>query len=146
MSKDERLKKYVEVAKYMLQLIEQEVDNNDKQVFANIHNITEDIDVETKVSNDTEDVVDYELLATRIGESYTTKHPEYSTTSQLNNIKSMVNSSKITYIINWIRKTNIEGLENFFNKNDDEKKYHLNMALEFFPDKIKEILAKRFAL
>lgn len=89
--------------------------------------------------------VDISLLAKRLAESYITKHPEYGVNSQFNNIKSMVNSDKITFLIGWIRKNNIEGLENFFNQHIDFQRGDLNKALDFFEQEIKDILTKRFS-
>lgn len=87
--------------------------------------------------------INVELLAKRLAYTYVTRHPEYSTESQFKNIKDMINSDKITYIISWLRK-NVEGIEDFFELSKQEKVYLLNSAITNHESKIKSVLKERF--
>ena len=85
-----------------------------------------------------------ELLANRLAWSYTTMHPEYKIDSQFKNLEDMVKGSKISYILKWLRRKNIEGLENFFKLSLEEQRRELQIAMCNYGDKIKEVFTKRF--
>lgn len=85
------------------------------------------------------------LLAERLAYSYTTIHPEYGVQSQYRNLTTMVNSDKVSFIFSWLRKYNVEGIENFFKLSEADRVFELNKALTAFEKEIKDILTKRFA-
>ena len=96
---------------------------------------------QNSVKND----VNIELLARQMAYSYSTLHPEYKVDSQFRNLTDMVNSSKITYVIAWVRKKGTEGLEEFFKKTQDEKQTLMKEALNKYEKEIKEVFIKRFS-
>lgn len=91
------------------------------------------------------DKVNIELLARQMAYSYSTLHPEYKVESQFRNLVDMVNSPKITYVINWVRKKGTEGLEEFFKENNGNKQILMKEALEKYENEIKEVFTKRFS-
>ena len=92
------------------------------------------------------DKVNIELLARQMAYSYSTLHPEYKVESQFRNLVDMVNNpSKITYVINWVRKKGTEGLEEFFKENNGNKQMLMKEALEKYENEIKEVFTKRFS-
>jgi hypothetical protein len=92
------------------------------------------------------DKVNIELLARQMAYSYSTLHPEYKVESQFRNLVDMVNNpSKITYVINWVRKKGTEGLEEFFQENNGNKQLLMKEALEKYENEIKEVFTKRFS-
>jgi predicted AlkP superfamily phosphohydrolase/phosphomutase len=97
--------------------------------------------IQNSVKND----VNIELLARQMAYSYSTLHPEYKVDSQFRNLTDMVNSSKITYVIAWVRKKGTEGLEEFFKKTQDEKQTLMKEALNKYEKEIKEVFTKRFS-
>lgn len=88
--------------------------------------------------------IDTSLLAKKLAYAYTTKHPEYRVDSQFRNLKDMVNSTKISYVIAWMRRNNISEIEQFFQLTDDDKRVELNKALTMFEKEIKDIFVERF--
>ena len=96
---------------------------------------------QNSVKND----VNIELLARQMAYSYSTLHPEYKVDSQFRNLTDMVNSSKITYVIAWVRKKGTEGLEGFFRKTQNEKQILMKEALNKYEKEIKEVFTKRFS-
>ena len=92
------------------------------------------------------DKVNIELLARQMAYSYSTLHPEYKVESQFRNLVDMVNNpSKVTYVINWVRKKGTEGLEEFFQENNGNKQLLMKEALEKYENEIKEVFTKRFS-
>ena len=86
-----------------------------------------------------------ELLANRLAWSYSTMHPEYKVDNQFKNLGDMVKGPKISYVLNWIKKKKIDGLENFFNLPLESQRHELQIAMCNYEDKIKEVFTKRFA-
>lgn len=91
-----------------------------------------------------EEGIDTERLAHRMACSYTTMHPEFRIESQFRNLKDMINGPKITFVLSWIKRGGIEGLENFFKLNEEEQRKEMKKALEEYEDKIKAVFTKRF--
>ena len=96
------------------------------------------------VSVETESSPAIDLLATRVAYAYTTRHPEYKIDNQFNNLKDMISTSKISYIISWMRKGNTDGILGFLNLNVDEQRQLLLKALENKETEIKNIFKTRF--
>lgn len=95
--------------------------------------------------NSVKNNVNIELLARQMAYSYSTLHPEYKVDSQFRNLTDMVNSSKIAYVIAWVRKKGTEGLEEFFKKTQEEKQTLMKEALNKYEKEIKEVFTKRFS-
>lgn len=85
-----------------------------------------------------------DLLATRVAYAYTTRHPEYKIDNQFNNLKDMISTNKISYIISWMRKGNTDGILGFLNLNMNEQRQLLLKALENKETEIKNIFKTRF--
>ena len=85
-----------------------------------------------------------DLLATRVAYAYTTRHPEYKIDNQFNNLKDMISTNKISYIISWMRKGNTDGILGFLALNVDEQRQLLLKALENKETEIKDIFKTRF--
>ena len=100
--------------------------------------ITEPVSVETESSP----AID--LLATRVAYAYTTRHPEYKIDNQFNNLRDMISTNKISYIISWMRKGNTDGILGFLTLNVDEQRQLLLKALENKETEIKNIFKTRF--
>ena len=96
------------------------------------------------VSVETESSPAIDLLATRVAYAYTTRHPEYKIDNQFNNLKDMISTSKISYIISWMRKGNTDGILGFLALNVDEQRQLLLKALENKETEIKNIFKTRF--
>ena len=96
------------------------------------------------VSVETESSPAIDLLATRVAYAYTTRHPEYKIDNQFNNLKDMISTSKIPYIISWMRKGNTDGILGFLALNVDEQRQLLLKALENKETEIKNIFKTRF--
>lgn len=96
------------------------------------------------VSVGTESSPAIDLLATRVAYAYTTRHPEYKIDNQFNNLKDMISTNKISYIISWMRKGNTDGILGFLNLNVDEQRQLLLKALESKETEIKNIFKTRF--
>lgn len=88
--------------------------------------------------------VNIELLAHQMAYSYTTLHPEYRVESQFRNLRDMINSTKISYVIAWVRKRNVEELNNFFALDTEAKREVMLEALNKYEQEIKEVFTKRF--
>lgn len=84
------------------------------------------------------------LLANRLAYAYTTRHPEYKVESQINNLKEMINSSKISYILSWLRRGNTSGIEGFLNLDVMDQRILLEKAVNTKEDEIKNIFNDRF--
>lgn len=93
----------------------------------------------------TTSTIDTNLLATRLAYAYTTRHPEYKVESQFGNLKDMIQTDKISFVVAWMRKGNIEGLESFFQLDGSAKRAELNKALTLFEKEIKDIFTQRFS-
>lgn len=102
-----------------------------------------EIVVETK--QETPNAINAELLAKKVAYAYTTLHPEYKADSQYKNLTDMVKCAKITYVINWLRRKNTEGIENFFELSMDQQRLELLNAIGKYEKEIKEVFTKRFA-
>ena len=89
--------------------------------------------------------VNTELLAKKVAYAYSTMHPEYRVDSQFNNLSDMINGPKMSYVINWLQKKNIEGIEDFFRLTKDNQRTELQNALKAYETEIKEVFTKRFA-
>lgn len=100
--------------------------------------VTEPVSVETESSPA------MDLLATRVAYAYTTRHPEYKIDNQFNNLKDMISTSKISYIISWMRKGNTDGILGFLALSVDEQRQLLLKALENKETEIKNIFKTRF--
>lgn len=96
------------------------------------------------VSVETESSPAMDLLATRVAYAYTTRHPEYKIDNQFNNLKDMINTNKISYIISWMRKGNTDGILGFLALSVDEQRQLLLKALESKETEIKNIFKTRF--
>ena len=96
------------------------------------------------VSVETESSPAIDLLATRVAYAYTTRHPEYKIDNQFNNLKDMISTNKISYIISWMRKGNTDGILGFLALNVDEQRQLLLKALENKETEIKNIFKTRF--
>ena len=96
------------------------------------------------VSVETESSPAIDLLATRVAYAYTTRHPEYKIDNQFNNLKDMISTNKISYIISWMRKGNTDGILGFLVLNVDEQRQLLLKALENKEIEIKNIFKTRF--
>ena len=96
------------------------------------------------VSVETESSPAIDLLATRVAYAYTTRHPEYKINNQFNNLKDMISTNKISYIISWMRKGNTDGILGFLALNVDEQRQLLLKALENKETEIKNIFKTRF--
>ena len=88
--------------------------------------------------------VNSEALAKCLACTYTTKHPEYDVDSQLGNLKDMIQTDKISYVINWLRRGDIKGIEDFFNLSVDAKRREMLIAIDTFGEKIKSVFTQRF--
>ena len=88
--------------------------------------------------------INSELLAKRVAYAYTTMHPEYKVDSQFNNLTEMIKCAKITYVLNWLKRKNVEGIENFFNLAMEEQRKELLGAINTYEKEIKEVFTKRF--
>lgn len=104
---------------------------------------TDDANASEQVSEQSQ--INTELLSKRLAYCYSTFHPEYKVESQLKNLKDMINSAKISIVLNWLRKNNIEGIENLFKLDTDAQRVELNKAVENFSENIKEIFKQRFS-
>lgn len=89
--------------------------------------------------------VNTELLAKKVAYAYSTMHPEYRVDSQFKNLSDMVDGPKMSYVINWLQKKNIEGIEDFFKLTKDNQRTELQSALKAYETEIKEVFTKRFA-
>lgn len=89
--------------------------------------------------------INTELLAKKVAYAYNTMHPEYRVDSQFKNLSDMVNGPKMSYVINWLQKKNIEGIEDFFRLTKDNQRTELQNALKAYETEIKEVFTKRFA-
>ena len=96
------------------------------------------------VSVETESSPAIDLLATRVAYAYTTRHPEYKIDNQFNNLRDMISTNKISYIISWMRKGNTDGILGFLALNVDEQRQLLLKALENKETEIKNIFKTRF--
>ena len=96
------------------------------------------------VSVETESSPAIDLLATRVAYAYTTRHPEYKIDNQFNNLRDMISTNKISYIISWMRKGNTDGILGFLALNVDEQRQLLLKALESKETEIKNIFKTRF--
>ena len=96
------------------------------------------------VSVETESSPAIDLLATRVAYAYTTRHPEYKIDNQFNNLRDMISTNKISYIISWMRKGNTDGILGFLTLNVDEQRQLLLKALENKETEIKNIFKTRF--
>ena len=96
------------------------------------------------VSVETESSPAIDLLATRVAYAYTTRHPEYKIDNQFNNLRDMISTNKISYIISWMRKGNTDGILGFLALNVDEQRQLLLKALENKEIEIKNIFKTRF--
>lgn len=100
--------------------------------------------VSESVSVETESSPAIDLLATRVAYAYTTRHPEYKIDNQFNNLRDMISTNKISYIISWMRKGNTDGILGFLTLNVDEQRQLLLKALENKETEIKNIFKTRF--
>ena len=89
--------------------------------------------------------INTELLAKKVAYAYSTMHPEYRVDSQFKNLSDMVDGPKMSYVINWLQKKNIEGIEDFFRLTKDNQRTELQNALKTYETEIKEVFTKRFA-
>ena len=85
-----------------------------------------------------------DLLATRLAYAYTTRHPEYKVESQIKNLEEMINSSKISYILSWLRKGNTNGIEGFLTLDVMDQRILLEKAVSTKEEVIKNIFNDRF--
>lgn len=92
----------------------------------------------------TEEAFDKCRLVNRLGYTYSTRHPEYPVDSQVRNLKDMIKGTKISYIISWLNKGNIEGIEGFFKLDTDTKRKVLLESIEEYQKDLEDIFNHRF--
>ena len=85
-----------------------------------------------------------DLLTTRVAYAYSTRHPEYKVDSLFEDLKTMVNGDKISFILSWMRKGNNEGIEGFLKLDKDQQRTLLQKVITIKETEIKEIFTKRF--
>ena len=83
-------------------------------------------------------------LVNRLGYTYSTRHPEYPVDSQVRNLKDMIQGTKISYIISWLNKGNIEGIEGFFKLDTETKRKVLLESIEEYQKDLEDIFNHRF--
>lgn len=86
-----------------------------------------------------------ELLANRLAWSYSTMHPEYRVESQFRNLGDMISNSKISYVLNWVKRKGVDGLEDFFRLPIEDQRKELQIAIRNYETQIKDVFAKRFS-
>lgn len=85
-----------------------------------------------------------DLLGVKLAYAYTTRHPEYNVDSQIRNLKEMIAGNKISYIISWLRKGNIMGIEGFLTLDTTTQRMLLDKAVCAKEEEIKKIFNERF--
>lgn len=99
--------------------------------------------VDEKQDN-TEETYNKCRLVNRLGYTYSTRHPEYPVDSQVRNLKDMIKGTKISYIISWLNKGNIEGIEGFFKLDTETKRKVLLESIEEYQKDLEDIFNHRF--
>ena len=94
--------------------------------------------------DNTEEAFDKCRLVNRLGYTYSTRHPEYPVESQIRNLKDMIKGTKISYIISWLNKGNIEGIEGFFKLDTETKRKVLLESIEEYQKDLEDIFNNRF--
>ena len=85
-----------------------------------------------------------DLLGVKLAYAYTTRHPEYNVDSQIRNLKEMIAGNKISYIISWLRKGNIMGIEGFLTLDTTTQRMLLDKVVCEKEEEIKKIFNERF--
>jgi len=122
---------------------------NKNKVIQGLRLILEGLEADNVAMNKEETLpinfADNSILATRLANSYQTYHAERGVKSLVKDLNYMAdNEDKVGFLISWLRKNSVEGIEEFFKKNKKEQQTLIQAALKDNEDLITNILTKRF--
>ena len=105
----------------------------------------DDVKVEKTQEIPFNDTTNYEKIAVRIAETYSTFRPEFGAIRLASDIIKMANNAdKVNILISWMRKKGIDGFEDFFKQSKEKQQEIVIKAVTANKDKIINILKTRF--